>query len=80
MEFFHADFFENGEFRLKTDIITLVCVGQSLNFFQSSLAPLLHEEEAVFSDLLTYVKKKIVNRFFFIKTENFEKCLTFLLH
>ena len=71
MEFFHADFFENGEFRLKTDIITLVRVGQSLNFFQSSLAPLLHEEVAVFSDLLTYVKKKIVNRFFFIKTENF---------
>ena len=71
MEFFHADFFENGEFRLKTDIITLVRVGQSLNFFQSSLAPLLHEEVAVFSDFLTYVKKKIVNPFFFIKTENF---------
>ena len=71
MEFFHADFFENGEFRLKTDIITLVRVGQSLNFFQSSLAPLLHEEVAVFSDFLTYVKKKIVYPFFFIKTENF---------
>ena len=72
MEFFHADFFENGEFRLKTDIITLVRVGQSLNFFQSSLAPLPHEEVAVFSDSLTYVKKKIVNRFFSLKRRIFK--------
>ena len=46
-------FLKTEKFLLKTDIISLLRAGQSLSFFQSSLAPLRHDEVAVSSDFMT---------------------------